>query len=118
MTTRSQASRYPVSICSVSLVLVLFFGLTPTWATISNPFAGTETDPVPAIEEITLYLQWYHQFQFAGYYAALEKGFYRESGLAVTLVEGGPGTQTFNQVLSGPGKYGTAHAAGLLTSRA
>ena len=42
-------------------------------------------------DKIVLYLQWFHQFQFAGYYTALEKGFYRDSGLDVTIVEGGPG---------------------------
>ncbi len=118
MTTRSQASRYPVLFRSVSLILILLLGLTPAWAKASKSFAGIETDLVPATEEITLYLQWYHQFQFAGYYAAQEKGYYQEVGLSVSLVEGGPGTETFKQVLAGPGKYGTAHAAGLLTSRA
>ena len=34
-----------------------------------------------ALEPVSLELRWFHQFQFAGYYAALEKGFYREAGL-------------------------------------
>ncbi|MDX1482918.1 MAG: ABC transporter substrate-binding protein [Alphaproteobacteria bacterium] len=34
---------------------------------------------------VTLQLQWDHQFQFAGYYAALWKGFYAEEGLTVTI---------------------------------
>jgi ABC-type nitrate/sulfonate/bicarbonate transport system substrate-binding protein len=29
-----------------------------------------------AVEKISLQLKWHHQFQFAGYYAALEKGFF------------------------------------------
>jgi ABC-type nitrate/sulfonate/bicarbonate transport system substrate-binding protein len=36
-----------------------------------------------ALDRVTLQLKWLHQFQFAGYYAALEKGFYREAGLDV-----------------------------------
>ena len=71
-----------------------------------------------ANEDVTLHLQWYHQFQFAGYYAAQERGFFREVGLDVTIVEGGPGTENFKAVLSAPGNYGTAHAAGLLQHRA
>ncbi len=71
-----------------------------------------------ANEDVTLHLQWYHQFQFAGYYAAQEKGFFREEGLDVTIVEGGPGTENFKAVLSAPGNYGTAHASGLLAHRA
>ena len=30
------------------------------------------------LELVTLQLRWFHQFQFAGYYAAKEKGFYAE----------------------------------------
>ncbi|HTI70586.1 MAG TPA: ABC transporter substrate-binding protein, partial [Candidatus Limnocylindria bacterium] len=39
---------------------------------------------------IKLQLKWKHQFQFAGYYAAVEQGYYRAAGLEVTLIEGGP----------------------------
>lgn len=42
---------------------------------------------------ITLQLQWYHQFQFAGYYAALHKGFYQQAGLDVTIKDGGYDTK-------------------------
>lgn len=38
-----------------------------------------------AADMITLQLKWFHQFQFAGYYAAIEKGFYSEEGLGVEL---------------------------------
>mgnify|MGYP002636255363 CR=1 FL=1 len=43
-------------------------------------------------QKVTLQLKWKHQFQFAGYYAALEQGYYREVGLEVELIErkGGP----------------------------
>ena len=37
-------------------------------------------------EKVSIYLGWSHQFQFAGYYAALEKGFFKENGLEVELV--------------------------------
>ena len=38
-------------------------------------------------EKITLQLKWLHQFQFAGYYAAKEKGFYDDVGLDVEIKE-------------------------------
>ncbi len=38
-----------------------------------------------ANEKVTLQLKWLHQFQFAGYYAAKEKGFYEELGLDVEI---------------------------------
>ncbi len=39
------------------------------------------------LDRVTLQLQWYHQFQFAGYYVAKEKGFYKEAGLDVEIKE-------------------------------
>jgi diguanylate cyclase (GGDEF)-like protein/PAS domain S-box-containing protein len=45
--------------------------------------------PVPAIpqdsQSVVLQLKWEHEFQFAGYYAALWQGYYREAGLDVEL---------------------------------
>jgi len=38
---------------------------------------------------VTLQLQWFAQAQFAGYYVALEKGFFTAEGLDVKILEGG-----------------------------
>src|SRR5258705_6038116 len=46
--------------------------------------------PAVALEAVSLQLKWKHQFQFAGYYQALEQGLYRDAGLDVTIREGGP----------------------------
>jgi PAS domain S-box-containing protein len=62
-----------------------------------------------AEDTVTLQLKWYHQFQFAGYYAALEKGFYRDVGLDVNLLEGGP-FNIADSVLSSRAKYGVSTA--------
>lgn len=34
--------------------------------------------PLQAAEKVRLQLRWLHQFQFAGYYMALEKGYYAQ----------------------------------------
>ena len=47
--------------------------------------------PVCALEKVSVQLNWKHQFQFAGYYAAIEQGYYRDVGLDVTLLEATPG---------------------------
>lgn len=62
--------------------------------------------PVQAENQVTLQLKWKHQFQFAGYYAAAEKGFYREAGLNVRFIEGKPGLDPAEVVLSGGAEYG------------
>ncbi|AZQ67416.1 ABC transporter substrate-binding protein [Silicimonas algicola] len=43
-----------------------------------------------AADDVTLQLKWVTQSQFAGYYVALEKGFYEEEDLNVTIKPGGP----------------------------
>ena len=50
---------------------------------------------------VRLMLQWTHQAQFAGYYVALEKGFYREQGLDVSIVSGGPGLEPAEYLVRG-----------------
>ncbi|MEW6764980.1 MAG: ABC transporter substrate-binding protein [Pseudomonadota bacterium] len=52
--------------------------------------AAFGTPPSVADEPLRLQLRWLHQFQYAGYYMALEKGFYRDAGLDVEILEGGP----------------------------
>ncbi|MBB5021248.1 GGDEF domain-containing protein [Desulfurispira natronophila] len=66
-----------------------------------------------ARDSVTLQLSWYHQFQFAGYYAALEKGFYQEEGLDVTIREGGGAIQAVQAVLERNADFGV-HSADLL----
>ncbi|WP_224982966.1 ABC transporter substrate-binding protein [Geomonas agri] len=70
--------------------------------------------PALANERVTLQLKWLHHFQFAGYYAALEKGFYREAGLDVTIREGGPEVEVENAVTTGQADFGVGTSALLL----
>lgn len=60
------------------------------------------------LEPVTLQLKWKHQFQFAGYYVAIEKGFYREAGLEVTLREAESGKPYVDPVLNGEVEFGVA----------
>ncbi|TGL07252.1 sensor histidine kinase [Leptospira bouyouniensis] len=58
-------------------------------------------------EKVTLHLKWFHQFQFAGYYAAYEKGFYKDVGLDVELLESTVGIKGIHEkVVSTTGQYG------------
>lgn len=59
----------------------------------------------PALEPVTVQLKWQPQFQFAGYYAALEYGFFREEGLDVTLLPGGSDVAPLIEVLEGRADY-------------
>lgn len=65
-------------------------------------------------ETIDLQLRWHHQFQFAGYYAAVQQGYYQKAGLDVIIHEGAPDKIPINEVLQGHAQYGVANSELLL----
>ena len=69
------------------------------------------SQPAAALDQVSLQLKWMHQFQFAGYYAALEQGFYRNAGLDVTIREGGPNIDVAAALSSGKSEYGVCSAS-------
>jgi signal transduction histidine kinase/ABC-type nitrate/sulfonate/bicarbonate transport system substrate-binding protein/DNA-binding NarL/FixJ family response regulator len=82
----------------LSIAEVTSENLNRDWSSISNP------------ESITLQLRWTHQFQFAGYYAAIEKGFYHDAGLNVTVKERTPEQDIIAEVISGRAQYGISRS--------
>lgn len=62
------------------------------------------------LKPIHLQLKWYHQFQFAGYYAAEKQGYYRSAGLAVNITQGAPGRPALKTVLEGGADFGVTDA--------
>jgi len=67
-----------------------------------------------ADDKVKIHLKWLHQFQSAGYLVALEKGFYRDEGLDVELIEGGPGRSPMQSLKNGDVQYAVADAGALL----
>lgn len=79
--------------------------------------SATNAEEAPqggALRPIRLQLRWEHQFQFAGYYVAIEKGYYRELGLEVTAQEIVRGTDPNQTVLSGGADFGVGSSTLLL----
>jgi ABC-type nitrate/sulfonate/bicarbonate transport system substrate-binding protein/CheY-like chemotaxis protein/two-component sensor histidine kinase len=66
-------------------------------------------------EKVVLQLKWKHQFQFAGYYAAIEKGYYAEEGIDVEIRELPQKSSVIDEVLSGNAQFGVGNAE-ILTS--
>lgn len=64
--------------------------------------SATTASVAQAADKLALQLQWVTQAQFAGYYVALDKGFYKDEGLDVTIKPGGPDIAP-PQVLAGGG---------------
>ena len=71
-----------------SLILAALMGMVSTMA-----LAG---------DKVTLQLKWVTQAQFAGYFVAKDKGFYKDEGLDVTIKPGGPDVAP-PQVIAGGG---------------
>ncbi|MGD9212102.1 MAG: ABC transporter substrate-binding protein, partial [Desulfobacteraceae bacterium] len=93
---------FVIWLCSI----LLFFGTTRS--------AASETASFTQLEKITLQLRWQHQFQFAGYYAAIAKGYYEEVGLEIIIKEGGPDIDSVAEVVNGNAEYGISNSDILL----
>lgn len=71
-----------------------------------------------AQDTINVRLLWKHQFQFAGYYMAKEKGFYAEEGLDVRLQEFDFGLDLVDEVIQGRSQFGIARTSLLIDRNA
>jgi len=56
-------------------------------------------------ESVVLQLKWRHQFQFAGYYAAVEKGYFADADLEVTFMELSERANAVQSLVSGKADY-------------
>lgn len=100
-----KAQRYPLLILSLLMCasLVMACGPEPTPTT-------------PPMEAASLQLQWVTQAQFAGYYVALDKGWYREEGIDLTINPGGPDLVPMDLVVAGTHEFGTSLLADLIVA--
>jgi NitT/TauT family transport system substrate-binding protein len=80
--------------------------------------AGCRTAPPPPPTPITVQLSFTHQAQFAGFYAAEQKGYYAREGLEVTLAEGGPGVSQIDPLLGGSAQFSVLPAEQVVLARA
>src|ERR671922_1119676 len=67
--------------------------------------------------KVRFQLQWVTQAQFAGYNAALDQGYFKDEGLDVTLLPGGPDINNLQVVASGGAEIGTSWVPKTLQSR-
>ena len=81
--------------CWAAKLALGFFGICLLAAGLARPVLAAAPQPV------RLMLQWSHQAQFAGYYVALEKGFYKQQGLDVSIIPGGPGLDPADFLIRG-----------------
>ncbi len=83
--------------------------------------ASTATDAAPhdvALANVTLQLNWFPEAEHGGYYAALVHGYYRDAGLNVEILPGGPDSPVVQQVARGNADFGVVNADNILFGRA
>ncbi len=97
----------PLRLVLTSLV-VLLAGLAPSFASTGAADDGGK------LQKVRVQLKWTHQFQFAGFYAAIEQGYFRNAGLDVELIEGGPLIDPVAVVAAGQAEFGVGTSSLLI----
>ena len=95
----------PAFLLRIVAVIALSFGLFAVPATAQAP------------DKIKLQIKWVPQAQFAGYFVALDKGYYADENLDVTIVPGGPDIVGEQQVINGQADFGVDWVASFLAFR-
>jgi NitT/TauT family transport system substrate-binding protein len=79
--------------------------------------ASAEAADRPA-QPVQLLLNWFPEVEHGGFYAALVHGYYKEAGLEVKIVSGGPDISVLPQVASQKVTFGISNADNILFGRA
>lgn len=80
--------------------------LTIVFWLLNLPVQAASSSNSQPLERVSLQLKFFHQFQFAGYYAALAQGYYANEGLDVDIKERQPEQNYIQQIQQGETTYG------------
>ena len=97
--------------------IIALAALVVAAAAVAAGLGMSRAQAAPKLTKVTLQLKWVTQSQFAGYYAAVEKGYYKNAGLDVTLKVGGPDVTPEQVVLAGQADFGLDWLPNLLATR-
>ena len=75
-------------------------------------FFLTGCQPQQPADQVTLQLKWVHQAQFAGYFIALDKGYYAEENIELEILPGGPGVGCFQVPANGEADFSVVSPEG------
>ncbi|MBL8062174.1 MAG: ABC transporter substrate-binding protein [Anaerolineales bacterium] len=68
-------------------------------------------------DKVTVQLSWFHGVEYAGFYTALEKGYYADENLEVTLNAGGPEINPIDEVLNGKAQFGITSGDSIIIAK-
>ena len=88
-------------------------------ATIFVSGCGNTNTPTPASppDAVNVQLSWFHGVEYAGFYTAVEKGYYAEENINVTLNPGGPDINPIDEVQNGKAQFGIASGDSIIIAK-
>jgi NitT/TauT family transport system substrate-binding protein len=94
-----------VTVAFVTILILLAAGCSKS---------STPAPTTGALTSVILQANWYAEAEYAGYYQALAKGYYKEAGLDVRIIQGGPGAYPVQKVATSQVQFGLARSDDLM----
>ena len=79
-------------------------------------FACTKINTSEKGDKVNLQLKWINQAQFAGYYVAKEKGFYKEENIEINIIPGGVGIDGVEKLLANEADFSIVAPEEIITA--
>ena len=95
----------------VILIVIVILLIVPVVSLYSNPKKSE-------LDQVSVRLKWIYQAQFAGFFTAEQKGFYKEQGTNVILTPGGAESPSIQMVAGGGEQFGVTGMSQLMEARA
>lgn len=95
---------------------IRFLGTLAVMAFFINACAGG--NPFRANDKVNVQLSWFPSVEYAGFYAAIDQGYYADENIDVTLTSGDPTIDVLNEVGSGNAQFGISTGDSLIIARA
>lgn len=112
-----------VPVMTLLLMFIIIDGYLASWLERAAPadvsakaVTGNPSERQP-LQKVKILLKWIPQTQFAGIYAAKDKGFFREEGIEAEIVPGGPDIVVEKEVAKGRADLGITDVGSLLVHR-
>lgn len=73
--------------------------------------------PAPTPDSVSVQLSWFHGVEYAGFYAAIENGYYAEENIEVSLTPGGPEINPLDEVQAGKSQFGITSGDSIIIAK-
>ena len=103
-------------VAAFTVVMLVLAACSSSGSTASSGASGGGAS-LAVLKPIKLQLQWFPQAQFAGYFAALDKDYYRDEGFDVTILPGAVEIVPATVVAGGQAQFGISWVPRMLAPR-